>query len=179
MSILDTINIDFFPFTLYDPKLLLISDNSNWLTIEADPAVINITLPGSAIPKEFTFTKNGTNIFNSHLLGITCLTGTCPGEEYVYLPDGIYTITVTGTPDTYTKTKYYLKTDITQQRIDKILIDSSFSLISGDKVLRDRILDIKILINIAEAHLRKGEVNEAKRFIDIAISELTKLESCI
>lgn len=179
MSVLDTISIDFFPYTIYDPKLLLIYDNSNWLTIEADPATIAITLPGSTTPKEFPFVKGSINTFNSHLLGLSCLTGICPDEEYVYLPDGIYTITLTGTPTTYTRTRYYLKTDVTQQRLDKILIDSGFTFISGDKKIRDKVLDVKILINVAEAHLRRGEVNEAKRYLDIAIAELNKLEDCI
>jgi len=178
MSILGKINIDFFVFTLYDPKLLVIADNSNWLHIVDKPSVIEILVPGSTTPRLFNFLKNGSNSFNSHNLCLSCLTADCTEEEYVNLPDGVYTITLKGSPSTYTETKYFLKTDSMQQRLDKLLIDSGFSLVSGDKKLRDRILDINILRQTSEAYVRRGEINEARKFFKITLDELTKLENC-
>jgi len=211
MSVLDTIYIDFFVLPVYDPKVLIISDNSNWLTIEANPSTIEITLPGSTVPRILSFIKSGTNTYDSHTLGLTCLSGDCVDEEYVYLPDGVYTITVKGStesvpttttttagptttttagPETtttttaspvvnYTTTKTHLRTDSLNQRVDKLLIDSGFSLVSGDKRVRDSILDIKIILDIADSQARAGEITEAKRYFDIAASEVTKLENCV
>lgn len=211
MGVLDTITIDFFVLPVYDPKVLVISDNSNWLTIATNPSTIEITLPGSTIPRIFTFVKLDTNTFDSHTLGLTCLSGDCVDEEYVYLPDGIYTITVKGNTSvagttttttttasgttttagpitttttaapgvTYATTKTYLKTDSLNQRLDKILIDTGFTIVSGDKRVRDNVLDIKIILSIADAQARGGDIIEAKRYYDIASSEVTKLENCI
>ena len=178
MSIVGTINVDFFVFTLYDPKYLIVSDNSSWYHIEDKPAIIEITIPGSSRVITFSFLKNAVNTFNSNNLRITCLSGDCEGQEYSELPDGIYTITVKGSPDSYYKTKYHLKTDRINQRIDKLLIDLGFEYDQHKKRLRDSILDVQVQLMIAEAYIRKEDINSAKLYYDTAYAEVTKIESC-
>lgn len=176
MPTVGEIKLDFFVFSLYDPKVLLISDNSNWLHIESKPAVIDITIPGSSKSVRYTFLKNGINSFNSHNLGITCLGGGCTEEEYSELPDGIYTITLTGSPDSFTVTKYHLKTDRVKQRIDKILITLGLEFDTANKEIRDEVLDIQTLLQIAEAFIRQSNIDQSKTFFDAAYDRLTDLE---
>lgn len=178
MSKVGQINIEFYVFSEYDPNVLLVGDASNWLHIEDKPAVICITIPGSSKPLEYTYLKNGVNTFNSHNLGITCFKGDCSDETYGEIPDGIYTITVKGSPSTFSKTKYHLKTDRLQQSIDKYLIDLGFRFNEKYNKQRDDILKVRVLLMIAEAHIRQEEVADAKRFYDLAKAEMERIESC-
>lgn len=182
MSTLGSINIDFFVFTLYDPKYLIVSDNSTWLHIIDKPAIIEITIPGSTRIITFSFIQNAINTFNSNNLKLTCPHGDCTEQTYIDLPDGVYTITVKGSPDTYYKTKYHLKTDRINQRLDKILIDLGFDFNNGGKdtnKTRDTLLDIQIQLMIAEAYIRKEDINSAKLYYNTANTALGKLEKCL
>ena len=172
------ININFYVFSEYDPKVLLVGDNSNWLHIEDSPAIIEILLPGSQKPIIFTYLKNGINSFNSHNLKITCLKGDCTEEEFSDLPDGIYTLTVKGSPSTFYKTKYHLKTDRLQQVIDKNLIDLGFYFDENKIKERDELLNVKVLLMQAEAYIRMEEIQKAKQFYDLAKEEIERIDSC-
>lgn len=179
MSDLGTIVIDFFIFSMYDPKVLLVSDNSTWLHIEDKPAIIEIKIPGSGRVITYNFLKGGVNSFNSNNLKLTCLSGDCSDAEYSDLPDGIYTITVKGSPDTFQATKYHLKTDRIQQRIDKVLIDMGFEYDKTKTKLRDSVIDIQMVLQIAGAYTRKGDANTAQVYFDTAYTDLTNLENCL
>lgn len=178
MADLTQVIIDFIVFTVYDPKVLLVADNSNWLHIENQPAIIEITFPGSTKPLTFNFQKNATNSFNSHNLELTCLTGNCDDEAYIDLPDGIYTITVKGSPDTFNRTKYHLKTDRMQITIDQMLTELGMDY--DPKVARERkrLSDVEFLRKVAEAHIRREDIGKAKTFYDQAVDELKKLQDC-
>lgn len=178
MSVIGKINIDFYVFSEYDPRVLLVGDNSNWLHIEDKPAIIEIILPGSTKPIIFTYLKNGINSFNSHNLKITCLKGDCTDEVYGDLPDGIYTITVKGSPSNFQKTKYHLKTDKLQQVIDKSLIDLGFYFDEEKIKQRDELLNVKVYLMIAEAHIRREDIQEAKTYYSLAKEEMDRIENC-
>jgi len=178
MAVIGKINVDFYVFSEYDPKVLLVGDNSTWLHIADSPAIIEILLPGSAKPITFTYLKNGINSFNSHNLLITCLKGDCTEEEFADLPDGIYTITVKGSPSTFQRTKYHLKTDRLNQVIDKNLIDLGFYFEENKIKKRDELLNIKVYLMIAEAHIRREDIQEAKKYYDLAKAEVERIEEC-
>ena len=178
MSVIGKITVDFYVFSEYDPKVLLVGDNSNWLHIKDNPAIIEILLPGSSKPIIFTYLKNGINSFNSHNLKITCLKGDCTEEEFSDLPDGIYTITVKGSPSTFFKTKYHLKTDRLNQVIDKNLIDLGFYFDENKVNQRDELLNIKVYLMQAEAYIRREDIQMAKKFYDLAKVEVERFDAC-
>lgn len=178
MSILGKISIDFYVFSEYDPRVLLVGDNSNWLHIESKPAIIEVTTPGSSKPLVFNYLKNGINSFNSHNLKLTCFKGDCSEEVYGELPDGIYTVTVKGSPSSFKKTKYHLKTDKLQQKIDKQLIDLGFYFEENKIKERDEILNVKVYLMQAEAFIRRGDIRESKQFYELAKEELERIENC-
>ena len=178
MGVIGKITVDFYVFSEYDPKVLLVGDNSNWLHIEDQPSIIEILLPGSSKPIVFTYLKNGINSFNSHNLKITCLKGDCTEEEYTDLPDGIYTITVKGSPSTFYKTKYHLKTDRLQQVIDKNLIDLGFYYEEDKVEERDALMRVHIFLMQAEAYIRRDDIPNAKLYYDIAKKEIERIEAC-
>ena len=178
MAISGKINVNFFVVSEYEPTVLLVADNSKWLHIEDKRSIIEITMPGASKPIIFEYLKNGINSFNSHNLNITCLKGDCTDEVYVDLPDGIYTITVKGSPSTFYKTKFHLKTDRLNQKIDKLLINLGYFFEKEKIKQRDEILRVKVLLMQAEAYLRLEEVRQAKEFYELAKEEVERLEEC-
>lgn len=178
MPDLTQVIIDFHVFSLYDPKILTVVDNSNWLHIESEPAIIEITLPGSANPLTYTYLKNSVNSFNSHTLQLTCVSGNCDDQAYIDLPDGIYTITVTGSPDTFTTTKYHLKDDRFQMKMDELLVNIGFDYHIEKAAERQKVAEADFLRRIAYAHIRREDVGSAKKFFDLATDVLDKLVEC-
>lgn len=179
MGILGKIYIEFYVFSEYDPKVLLVGDVSNWLHIEDSPAIIEITKPGATIPLTFTYLKSGINSFNSHNLKISCLKGDCTEEEFVDLPDGIYTITVKGSPDTFQKTKYHLKTDRLQRDIDKVLMDLGFDYDPDKAAVRESVFNVQMCLMAANAFIRNAKVQQAKEYYDLAKEELANIIDCL
>ena len=91
------IEIDFSVHS--SPYYLKVVDLSVWGLIETKPSIIEITVPGYASPITKFYDKNKLNVFNSSMLGLNC-----EGQEgLTTLPDGIYTIKVIGSPETYFK----------------------------------------------------------------------------
>lgn len=179
MADLTQVIIDFHVFSLYDPKILTVVDNSNWLHIESEPAIIEIILPGSTKELVFNFLKNSVNSFNSHNLLLSCISGECEDQEYIDLPDGVYTITLKGSPDTFQVTKYHLKDDILQKKIDEMLVGIGFDYHIDKAMDRDKIAEVDFLRKLAYAHIRRQDVGSAKKFFDLATDKINKLENCI
>ena len=178
MADLTQVIIDFHVFSVGDPKILTVVDNSNWLHIESEPSIIEITFPGSTKPLVFNFLKSSVNSFNSHTLLLTCLTGNCTEETYIDLPDGIYTITVKGSPDTFQTTKYHLKTDRFQIKYDQTLIEIGFDYHIEKAAQRKKLEEVEFLRKVAQAHIRREDVGSAKRFFDLANEQLGRLIEC-
>lgn len=168
------IKIDFQVISSYDPAILMIADTSSWKHITNKPANIEITLPGSSSPIIYSFVKNQINIFNSNTLYLSC--NSC--EEYVDLPDGIYTINIKGSPDTFNKKRFYLKLDKTRLTLDKIYIERGIEYNLQDKNFRDLVTSIELYLKVAESHTRQGNIGKAKQFFDIAVSTIEQNLEC-
>lgn len=166
------INIDFeVKSDLYYLKVL---DFSIWGLTENKPSIIEITLPGYALPIAHYFDKHKTNLFQSISLGQDCIN--CTEGALQPLLDGIYVFTVKASPSTFFKTKKFLKTDSIQMDIDRIYIDS-FSNQSRELII-NKISEIEFLLKSAEANLRYDLEREAMMLYDQARKMVDKLNDC-
>jgi hypothetical protein len=172
MPNIQKIEVDFQVLKTYDPKKLLIADTSQWSHIIDKPAIIEITLPGSKNAHvNYIDKKNTILVFNSSLLGINCGAG-CE-EELLELPDGIYYIKVKGSPDTFFKERYYMRSERLQLNLDKIYTTLGFDINRQDRETAETLWECKLLIEAADASCRRGEIpmavdyyKSAKRIID-------------
>lgn len=174
MEIIGNINIDFNVFS-NSPKFLHVADLSDWLYAEELPAYILITIPGSSKTKNFTFSKEKINSFNSHNLGLSCLKGNCQEEEYVELPDGIYTICVKSGYEGIENSKFYLKTDRFEIEIAKVMIKDGLEYNQDFILLMTK---IKFLLDVAKSHAMLGDFVKAQRFFEESKSLLNKMVEC-
>ena len=159
-----------------DIYYLNVIDFSNWQLIKDKPAIIEITLPGFKTPITKYFDKNKNNILNSIILGVDC--ATCPGDEQVTLNDGIYVITVKGSPENYSKTLKYLKTDLFRMRLNKLYIESDCNCVKSDPNIFEKIVEIEFILKGAEAHLAFDMEKESGMLFKQAQTLLDDLLSC-
>ena len=174
METVGNININFTVFS-DDPLYLHVADLSDFLYAENLPAYILITIPGSKKPKTFTFNKKKINIYNSHNLGLSCLKGDCTEEEYVQLPDGIYTICVKSGYEGIEKSKFYLKTDNFEIEYSKVMVKDGLEY-NKDFVLY--MTKVKFLLDVAKSHAMLGDFVKAQKFFEEAKSLLKKYVEC-
>lgn len=159
-------------------KYLRVEDFSNWLHIADKPSVIEITVPGSKEPVVKYFDKHKVNKYHSIDLGLNCQEG-CDDPELHPLPDGIYTITVKGSPSSFSKTVKYLKHDSLDIEMDKLFIDNI------DKPHKDKFLItfryLENLLRGIKANIRLDRINVAANqfssFQDY-LEDLTKCPEC-
>jgi len=88
-----------------DCAYLTVHDTS-YYPVAPDEANIQIAIPGYDTPFEFAFVLNEVNVFNSYSFGLT----TNETEDFVELPDGLYTLHLTTCPDTGVCSRYHLRT---------------------------------------------------------------------
>ena len=176
MSVTGKINVDFQVLKTYDPKTLLIADTSDWKHIEGKTSVIEITMPGARIARQLFFDKGKVNVFNSSILGIT--PKACSVAELKELPDGIYTIKVKGSPDTFNKERQYLRTERLQLQVDKIYLTLGVDFESDKADLREAVYKIDLMIKAAESSIRLGDVGKASKFFDEAKKLLRDFTEC-
>lgn len=167
------INIEFSIFS--DPYFLRVMDLSSWGEIEDEPSIIEITLPSYKKCTTLYFDKKKTNVYNSTLLGINC-SDECGDTENLTLPDGIYTIKVTGSPDTFNKERYYLKTDMLLMEIDKVYIDNIN--VKNNSDLIDKLTEVEYLLKGAEAHLRFNDNTTAGLLFEKASDMVSDMKNC-
>lgn len=151
------IHIDFNVLEIDNLKTLSIVDVSNWGAIEKEPSIIEIKLPGARKPITHFFEKNAINNFNSINLEINCV-DKCEGFVLNDLPDGIYNITVKGSPSEYFIEKDYI-------RLTKIKLELDKKLISADMKgcgCTSPLIDVEMLLKSAEANIRLGNTCNAK-----------------
>ncbi len=174
MAILDNINLDFQVISANNPKVLIVMDTSVWGAIEDKPAIIEIIVPGSNKVRTYNFVKGKSNVFNSSNLLITST------EIQSDLNDGIYSITVKGSPDTlYCTQRYFLKTDKFQLALDKLYM--SLGIYNKDAEVtkqRSEILKIDSLVKTAESFTRDGNPNEGLSYFKRAYTKLLDINSC-
>ena len=176
MPTIGEINIDFYVFSL-DTKSILIGDISTWNSAENKPAVISITPPGSDSPIKLNFAKHRTNGFNSNTLNLTCVTE-CGEQNYVDLSDGVWEILLQASPSTFSKKRYYLKTDQISTEIAKIYIKAGLEYDINNKQLRDDLEDIDFLIDQAKSATIGGKKVIAERNFEMAVTLLNKYQDC-
>ncbi len=172
--LLNKVNIDFHILDVLNPKWFAVADNSEWGGILEKPSIIEVTVAGFNEPNVTFYTKCGINQFNSRTLGLDC--GKC--GELVDLPDGIYTITVKGSPDKYQKTKEYIRTTQMQLKMDKLLISAVNSCGEFDKNLKEKIRNVDFLIRAAKANIRYDNRCRAFELFNEANKLLDKVSKC-
>lgn len=169
----DKLDIDFSVHS--NPYFLKVMDLSEWALIEDQPSIIEINLPGYSRKITKFFDKHKTNIFNSILLEINC-EDDCGKVEKLTLPDGIYTIKVIGSPSTYFKEYFYLKTDLFDMELDKIYIDSLNT--RNRKDLINKLSEVEFLMKGAESHLRFDDITTAGMLFEQALDMVSDLKNC-
>ena len=169
------ININFSIFS-DDPNYLQIMDLSSWLYAKGLPAYISILVPGSKKSKNYTFAKEKISTFNSHNLGLSCLKGDCTEEEYVDLPDGIYTICVKSGYEDIENSKFYLKTDRFEVEMAKVMIKDG---LEYDKEFVLKMTKIRFLLDVAKSHALMGDFVKAQRFFEESKGLLKTYIECI
>lgn len=178
MEVVGQINIDFQVLENHNPRVLMLGDNSDWLYAENLASYISVRLPGSIKDYTFTWKKNSINTFNSHNLGLSCVKGDCTKEHYVDLPDGIYTICLISGFEDINKTKYYLKTDLTELELSKVIVKHGFEFSENDNKFRDKIIEVKWLILVAKSHAKLGDFVKANKFFQQAVGKFNKFKDC-
>jgi hypothetical protein len=166
------VNIDFD--VMSDLYYLKVFDFSNWDHIERKPSIIEILRPGYSTPHVAYFDKNKVNIFNSIMLDANCID--CASDSINILEDGIYVITVKGSPDSFYKERKYLKTDSLQKEIDKIYIDAVTN--KEREYISDKLAEIEFFLNAAASHLRYDMERESRMCFDQAKRLTEKLTDC-
>lgn len=165
--------IDFQILETKDPKVLMVADNSNWGAIENEPSIIEITPPNKETFVTYYFGKHKVNSFNSSLLNLS------ESGELCDLPDGIYRITVKGSPSTkYCVHKDYLKTD--KLTIDLYSLMASLGdhcdEISLDK--REELVEQFLILKTAEAKALTGEPYKAGKLLECVRDYLDDVLAC-
>lgn len=169
------INIKFQVLNNNDAKNIVVLDTSEWAHIENKPSIIEISLPGNSDYITRYLSKNAVNYFNSEDLGISC--NGCESEE-LDLPDGVYTITIKGSPDNFQSTINYLKTDKARFELDSLFLKINFCNKDVDSDLVKQIHKIDLYIRSAEANVRRGNICEAQELFFKAQDDIKKLQKC-
>ena len=180
-DILKDIQLDFQVLDTGDPRLLVIADNSVWGIIDSKQKIIEITLPGGNPEKQndkvvHWFSAHQINTFNSNNLGLSC--GTDCSSELLNLPDGVYTITIKGSPETYKLTKHWLKLDNTQLELDKLFIAYYSSCKENNKCFKDLVIDIQMLLDGARASVRFDDICKAQELLYRAQELIERVRRC-
>lgn len=176
---INKINLSFQVINTYDPKTLQVADMSDWGMLEDRKAIIEIVVPGFKEPVVFYLAKNMINTFTSPTLGLNCNPqGSC-GVEYLDLPDGIYDITIKGSPSKYHFNRKYLKTDILRKDLDALWIRASVLCDNRDDELMEKIKEIEYCLSSAEANTRLCNIREAHALLDKAQHIIEIANNCI
>lgn len=169
------ININFDVFS-NSPQHISVMDLSDWIYAEEKPSYIEIIVPGSSKPKTYSFKKFKINSFNSHNLGLSCLSANCQEEHFVDLPDGIYTITVKSGFENIDCKKYYLKTDRFELEYNKVLVKEGRT--DSDDIFIKAMIKIRFLLDVAKSHASSGNFVESNRYLQEAKKILKKYVEC-
>lgn len=172
MAVTDKVEVDFQLFSTGDPKLLVIMDTSIWSYIEKKPAIIEITVPGSEKVITYSFLKGKANVFNTSNLYLS------PIAVYNDLPDGVYKITVKGSPDSFCKHRDVLKTDKTRLELYELYTSLGLDINQLDEETYKKIKEIKLLIEAAEALVCIGQVHKGLKLLKKAMEMLKKYKEC-
>jgi len=178
VDIKEKINIDFHVLDTNDPKVFTVADYSTWGRIEKKNAIIEIITPGEEVPIVHYFNKRMINIFNSINLNINCPTYCTKELEFLDLHDGIYEITVKGSPDKYNRTRKYLRTEKIKLELDKLFIGLDLMCENKEQGLIDKITDIDMLLRAAESNTRYDNMCKAQELLFEAQELIKETKEC-
>ena len=177
MAITDVIDINFQLIDTKDPKWLNIADYSTWGMIENKPAIIEVTLPGFKNPVTNYFKMNQINAFNSLHLGINCV-DSCGNYEKADLPDGVYEITVKGSPDSYNFSRKVLRTTLLELQLDKAYVNAVSSCSNVNQDLLNRIDKVEAILSAAHSNVVYDNICEAQELYKEAKRLTDNLKEC-
>jgi hypothetical protein len=170
----ENINIDFEVLKTGNPDKLIICDTSTWAHIENKPAIIEITLPtGKMITHQWG--KKENNVFNTSNLYLS------PTNTFKHLPDGVYKITLKGSPNTFNKTKDYIRTEKLQLEIDTLYILEGDNYQSISESVKHICKSADYMLNASESAMRLGEKKKAYQYYNEAkniVEEFNKCKEC-
>lgn len=175
MTQVGKISINFNTFS-NSPSHIAISDLSDWAYAESLPSYVLITIPGSKNPKTFSFKKFKTNIFNSHNLGLSCFTGDCGEQNFIDIPDGIYTICLKSGYEDIEHSQYYLKTDRFEVEYAKVLIKYGTENVEENFI--KQMIQVKYTLDVAKSHAMFGDFVKANRYFQEANKILKRFVDC-
>lgn len=168
------VNLDFQVVSSGDPKVLIVIDTSTWSGIITKPAIIEIVTPVSKVPVVHYFNKNEVNVYTSANL----LTGCSDIDKLIDLPDGIYQITLKGSPDTYNICRNILRTEKTTLELDKLYIDLDLLCKYRDDQIYNTLTDIDLLLRATQAHVRYDNLEQAHKLLMEAQRGIESLRGC-
>lgn len=171
---MNNINLDFEVISTNNPKTLRVADQSEWGILADRPAIIEIVPPGEKEPYVYYLGKNQLNVFNSKTLGIN------PGREggFENLKDGIYDITIKGSPSSYSFNRKYLKTDTIRLNIDKVWARSTVLCDHEDNDMIDKLKQVEFLLVAAEANMRLGNFDAVGQLYEKAEKIINVINNC-
>lgn len=172
------IHIDFQIYDSNDPTKILVLDTSEWSQLKDSPSILEIITPGEVDARVINYSKNSVNVLNSFTLGLDCTLGS--KIEYTILPDGVYQLTLKGSPDTFSKKRLYLKTTNIQSKLDELIISQYSDCTSCSEINDDlnKILRYFDLIKVAEAFVREGNLCEAQNILFKIQKFVEKFKTC-
>lgn len=173
----DRVEMDFDVLNILDPKKFIVSDSSSWGMLSTRPAIIEIMIPGFPDVRTFYLGKNQLNIYASPIFGLN--KPDCDPYEMHDLPDGIYTVKITGSPDTFSLEKKFLKTDLMRLRIDRLRIRASIDMYSIDSLMMKKVNEIEDMLFFAESNMRCGNTDTADEFLCLASDMIEEALNCI
>lgn len=170
---IDTYKILFSIVETNNPKTLVLLDQSNYLSVAEKPLLF-VTLPGYTGHIELSYAPSTIITLNSDVLQLTENTDY---EELADLPDGVYQIKMAVCPydELYNK-QCYLKTTNLDCRLQNILLTYDNCECIDQKDLKDKMLDIFILIQSAKAEVNLCNVSKAVSKYKTAVLKIEYLE---
>lgn len=172
---MNNIHLDFEVVGTNNPKNLRVVDQSEWGILADRPAVIEILPPGLDDKVVYYLGKNQVNIFTSITLGYNCNAGK---YEYEDIPDGVYDITIKGSPSKYQFNRKYLKTDSIRLNIDKVWARTHLLCDEPDEDVMEKIKQVEFLLAAAESNMRLGNIETAKDLLEKAQRLMYIINDC-
>lgn len=172
---MNNIHLEFEVESTNNPMNLRVVDQSEWGILAERPAIIEIVTPGKEEPVTYFLGKNMVNVFTS-----TSLRTADNKDKFDFepLPDGIYNITIKGSPSSYNFSRMYLKTDSIRLNVDKIWARAGILCEHENKEVLEKIEEVEFLLRAAEANLRLGNAVEAQELYEKAERLVYVLNNC-
>lgn len=169
--------VDFQILDTKDPNVLVIIDTSEWQHAEDKPATLFIKLPSSDEELHYRFVKGKTVVFNSHNLGVSCISGDCSEQNFMKLPDGLYKIRLQSGYEGISKERLYLRDHRFQMRFyNAILKLGPYTSLEDCQI--EIINNIQYTMLRAQAYVSEGNAKEGIKFFQEARALLDKLSRC-